>query len=398
MRKIILCNYFLLSIFLGQAFITVPAYGQEQKVIKIKGSYHTTIVKQGRTPANDYNTKNTTVTVRYTIKIKTDPNTGEKVFDLENSTAIFENEFNKRNYVTTPIPITDIKGDPNTGMVNSFKVKSDKAWDPQRPQQSNGLSGWIDVKKKKGNLKSSYKSRGSNPTITSYTFATTDKKPAKAKKDKRTKKPFAVDTRISNDESISYNATTRMLSIHNDRIISTPIVTDPILEASVNFPDFQFTGFTSNKELGIFWSDNDSLLTITDNENIYVQSDIPILYYLVNDNLFYTALSDITLAGMSPSSLFYNPELSSISSPFLNSVDTVLNPSSSDFDLLADFYVTINPDLNFTTLTDNFTESGETGGDDSHFLARPVPVSEPTSIFSLLSLGIFGITSKLKRK
>lgn len=155
----------------------------------------------------------------------------------------------------------------------------------------------------------------------------------------------------------------------------------------MNFADFQFTGLTTDGTLAIFWPDSDAFFTMTKDGEIFEQSDLPVLYYLTAENLFYASLSDTTLAGMSPSSPFFNPDLSSIPSPFLSSVDSLLNPSSPDFDPLANFYLTISPDVNFIALTDSFTKSGSTGATDMHFVAS---VPEPSTLAMLFS-GLAGL-------
>jgi hypothetical protein len=366
--------------------------------ITIEGSYHTTEIERGAVPANDYNNKNTKVVVRYNIVVKMNPTTGKKEWDLANSTATFENEFPTAAgtpFVTDPIPITDIKGDPEAGEVVSFTVHSDKKWDPDRPEESNGLSGTVDVTRKRATLRSSYTSGGADPTITSYTFATNDKKPGKPKKDPRTGQPFALKTRISENDSIDYDAITGTLSVQNDTVIHTPFANDPLLGAAVTFPAFQFTGFTTDEQLAIFWPVDDSLFTMMQGGDVYVQASVNALFYLAADNVFFTALGDLTLAGMSPSSPFYNPDLPNLSSPFLTSLDSLLNPLSSVFAPLADFYLTITPDLNLVTFTDSFTKSGSTGADDLHFVAdRPVP--EP-STWLLLATGGLGLLACRRR-
>ena len=377
----------LLGILLGQGLTSQSAYATD---VAIKGSYHTTVDKQGTVGANNYNNENATVTVSYDVAVKTDPKTGKKEFDLAASTVTFKYTFDGKPFTTLPVPITQVSGDPNTGKVNSFNFVGTQ-WDPGRPKNNNGISGMIDVSGKKGTVKSSYTSGGTNPTITSYTFATENQPPAKPKQDPKTGQPFAVSTRIPANQSIDYNARTGMLSINNDKIVRTPVPSDPILGAALNFSDYQFTGFTSDRKLAIFWAGSDKsfrmtgdgLFTMTKGGATFEQSDIPVLFYDVKDNLFYAGLSDTTL------------DLSNISSPFLNSLESLLDPSSSSFDPGANLFLTISPDTNFVTTTDYFTASGGTGADDLHFVADPLP--EPSTL-ALLGSGILGLGGFLRKR
>ncbi len=377
----------LLFVFLLPGFFSVLAYGAE---VEIGGSYHTTVTEQGEVPANDYNKEKTKVKVKYTIPTKVNPVTKKKEFDLAKSSATFENEFKTKKgtpFVTEPIPITDVKGNPETGEIESFTVKSEKKWDPDLPAESNGLSGEINVKKKKGNLKSSYTSGGDKPTITAYTFATDNEPPAKPKNGKDGK-PFEASTKVV-DDGVSYDATTGILSILQDTIVETPDPMDSILGASVDFPEFQFSGLSTDGELAVFWPVMDEQFEISKDGEKYVDAKIPVLFFIAPQNLFWGALGDPTLAGLSPSSPLYNPLLSNNASPFLQGVENFLNPSSIDFNPANNFYATLIPDVDFSDLTDNFTRSGKTGASDLHFVTEPIDLPEPSSGVILLIGMIF---------
>ena len=314
-----------------------------------------------------------------TIAVKTDPTTGTKSFDLTNSTASFQNDFPTATggpFTTVPVPITAVTGDPNTGVVTSFKF-SGTQWDPnpRAGAVNNGISGEINVNKT-GDIKSSYTMAGPNPTITSYSFSTNDKKPAPPKTNPSTGQPYAVDTRMN--DGINYNAVTGTLSIEGDTIVHTPVPSDPIIGAAVTLSNLQFTGLTTDGTLAIFWPEqaNDALFTITQGGQTLEQANLPLLYYDTTDNLFYAPLRDTTLSGLS------------LGSPFLDSLASLLDPSSADFDPLANVYLTITPDVNFLALTDSFTTSGMSGASDVHFAADPVP--EPSTL-SMLAAGVISL-------
>ena len=360
----------VLGILWGPGLASHPAWATD---VTVTGSYHTTN-KTG--PFADYSNDKTDVTVSYTIATKVDPRTGKKVFDLSdtNSFVTFTNNFNGSPFTTVKIPITQINGDPNTGQVTSFKF-SGTDWDPKRlstgrqPIKNDGVSGDVDVSNKTATIASKYKDRGGD--VASYTFATQNEKPGKAKSDPKTGQPIETQTSIPAGKSIDYDAATKTLSISGDTIVGTPDPSDPILGANVNFSDYQFTGFTPDGKLAIFWSTiAGGLLSVTKGTDTFERGDLPVLFYDVADNLFFGSPLDYALAGMPTGSPFFDPTLPSISSPFLNSLESVLDPASSDFDSEAHLFLTLSPSTNLDLATNVFTTSGESGAIDSEFVAK----------------------------
>ena len=386
-RAIIARSAVFLIAVLATGLASQPADATD---LVLHGSYHTTVEQKGRVAANDYNDANAAVTVHYNIPVITNPQTMMKEFDLANATLTFEYLFNGAPFKTVNVPITDVRGNPETGEIISFEFKGTQ-WDPQRPAQNNGISGVVDVEGKTASIKSGYTSGGQMPTITSYTFETQNEKPAPPKQDPKSKEPLATGSSVAPSQSIDFNATTGILSISGDTIVATPNPSDPILGATVNFSDYQFMGFTSDGALAIFWpTSNNGLLTIASGMNTFEQGDLPVLFYDVTDNLFYGSPLDFTLAGMPTSSPFYNPNLATISSPYLNGLEDVLDPASPDFDPNAHLFVTISPDTNLDTATNGFTASGDSAGTDSQFVAdTPEPSTLAILIAGLAGLRLF---------
>lgn len=356
----------------------------------LNGSYHTTVEQKGRVASNDYNDPNAAVTVHYNIPVITNPTTKMKEFDLANATLSFEYLFNGTPFKTVNVPITDVRGNPDTGEIISFEFKGTQ-WDPQRPAQNNGISGVVDVEGKTASIKSGYTSGGQMPTIVSYTFETQDEKPAQPKNDPKGKEPLNAGSRIPPGHTISFNATSGMLSIAGDTIVTTPDPTDPLRGAGVNFSDYQFMGFTSDGSLAIFWpTTDDGPLTIASGPITLEQGELPVLFYDVADNLFYGSPLDFTLAGMATGSPFYDPSLAAVSSPFLNGIEDVLDPASADFDPDAYLFITISPDTNLDAATNGFTASADSGGTDSLFVADvPEPAAPATLMGGLGGLYLF---------
>ena len=303
---------------------------------------------------------------------------------------------------TNKIPITRVAlGGHNK--VTSFELEGDN-WYSNAARDGVGES-WIkgnvnvdprNPHKGTGSYEAGYINAGatsfSNASVSNYTFTTDSTQQPGAAKNGRggNSTPFEekVQSHINDSKSIDYDSTTRLLSILEDSIITTPSASDPLLGAKVTFPEFQFEGFTADGKIGIFWATDDRPYSVSEGDNIFEQAAIPILYYDTNSNLFYAPLDDNELAGMSPASPFFNSNLSGASSPFLNFIASILDPSSPDFDPNAIHYVTISPNSNYLALTNSFTTTGDIGGYDMEFAANPTPES---SSLVLMGLGIAAI-------
>jgi hypothetical protein len=387
-RKLTFRTSAILAVFGGLAFANPGALAALSGKIVIPGSYHTTQKDAGYTA---YDKENTTVTADYTIKTKVDPATGKLIFDYDNSYVTFTNKFGGQNFTTTPVPITLINGDPNTGEVISFQFAGTN-WDPKRPAggrqyyKSDGISGSVFVIDKTAVLHSSYiNSKGG---IGSYTFATYNKNPAPAKKDPKTGNPGEADTSMS----LSYNGATQTLSIGGDTVVGTSYPSDPIVGAGINFlSDYDFTGFTADGKLAIFWSSSgEGSFSVSNGDNLFETGDLPILFYDLADNLFYGTPIDLAFAGMPTTSPFYNPSMSSTSSPFLNGLEDMLDPASPYYDPTTYLYWTISPGTNIDLATNGFMNSASGGATDAEFVAAEVP--EP-STWGLMITAFVGLGS-----
>jgi hypothetical protein len=394
-RAQIACGFGIVGLLWGPQWASDSARAAD---VTVTGSYHTT-KKTG--PFADYNNDKTDVIVTYTIATKVDPKTGKKVFDLSDTKSFvtFTNNFNGKNFTTVKIPITQITGDPNTGQVTSFKF-SGTEWDPQRLStgrqdiKDDGVSGDVDVANKTATIESKYKNKGGD--VASYTFATQNEKPGKPKSDPKTGQPITTSTSIPAGKSIEYDAATKLLSISGDKIVGAPNPLDPILGASVSFSDYQFTGLTTNGKPAIFWAtDPGGLIGVTKGADALEKGDLPVLFYDVADNLFFASPLNYTLAGMPTDSTFFDPTLASVSSPFLNSVEDVLDPASGDFDPAAHLFLTVSPSTNLDLATRNFTISGMSGAADSEFVSSvPEP---PTWVLMLTGLAGLSVVYRASR-
>ena len=220
---------------------------------------------------------------------------------------------------------------------------------------------------KKGKLKiSSVDSGGFNFPIKGTSLVRAPKNPNNAK---------SADTSVPKDKSIDFNATTGLLSITGSEVVGTPQNTDPLLGASVTYPEFSLAGFNSEADAYIFMNEDLSeKLTLSNGVNAFETSTISALYYDVSDNLFYGV----------PSASVFSPD----GSPFVQSISDALNPSGPLYDPIGIYYLEIRPDSNFGALTQGFETSYDTGGTDYHFIADGVP--EPAT-WEMMLLGLAGL-------
>jgi hypothetical protein len=96
--------------------------------------------------------------------------------------------------------------------------------------------------------------------------------------------PFIVGETSS---FLNFNALTKTLSITGSTIVGLPDLTDPLLGATVTYPDFNLTGF--NAEADSYMFVNQSLLngiTIANTTTVFQNSAISALLYDVPENLF----------------------------------------------------------------------------------------------------------------
>jgi PEP-CTERM motif len=369
----------VLGIVLGLAG---PAYCDKTQSVQIKGcAVGTSIGPEGEGDKYDG-----MYTVTVVVNIKTKIVDGKTVFDTQNMTVTLRNTSPLGNSGATDIPVTDVQGDPKNQTVTSVTFKGTD-WDTGGQGKATGIEGKVDMKNRTGTIEASNESLDKTSTA-SYTFSNNPnwQKPAAPKSQ-------TADTSIPKTKSLDYDAKTGLLSIHGDSITKTSAAKDPVLGAGVSFPTFRFVGFNHDMTQAIFWHTDQTPYTIVKGDQVYERSNIPFLSFSLVDHTFYAPLSDTTLAGVAPTSPFYDPTLPNISSPFLNSLDDILNPSSPSFDSQSDHYLTITPDANFLALTDNFTSSASTGGFDAEFAARGVP--EPSTLV-LFAVGLCGLLALVR--
>jgi hypothetical protein len=376
----------ILGILVGSAS---RVYGDPTETGTVRVDTHGTFTGDGTGPSLDPAVQGThpdhNVYATYTIYTVTDSK-GKVTLDPSKKSEVTYTDKSDPSmpFTTPPIPVTGITVDP-TGQVTSFTFSGKDWYDPNAKDAkevvSTGLTGSITLdpkNKKKGSgwVKASYESKDGK-TKQNISFTTTPLPPLGVKKSSAGA-PFASDTKIPANKSIDYNAATGILSIHGDTIVGTPDAKDPILGAAVTFPSFKFMGVTLDGKLAVFWPTGNTPYMMAQGSNAFERSAIPFLFYYTAENQFFASLSDTALAGVSPGSPFYDPSLPNISSPFLNSLDDVMNPSSLDFDAQINLYISITPDANYLALTDNFTSSGLTGGYDMEYAADPTP--EPSTL------------------
>jgi hypothetical protein len=365
-----------------------PAVAQITGTLELDGA--TVGAGQGpRDHAKDYSSPDK-VTITYTIATKMV--NGAKVFDPANSKIVMKSA--KWKWSTVDIPLTDVQGDPATGKITGFKFDA-PAWYKNAPNGlvDKGIKGSVTIDGKgkgSGTIEAKYEDK-TGKTKSGYTFSTDPPRPAppKAGSPRTGGKPLSMSTAVSPTHSVAYDAATGLLSIHGDAVVGTPLPNDPILGAALTFPDYAFTGFNDPLGLAVFWAVGDPTLTMSTGMDVFQRSALPVLFYDMADNLFFGRLSETTLAGMSPSSPFYDPALATDASPFLDAVAAALDPASPYYDPFAGLFMTMTPATDFAALTAGFTASGEAGAVDTHLVSTlPEPASSPLVAAGLAHMGL----------
>ena len=135
----------------------------------------------------------------------------------------------------------------------------------------------------------------------------------------------ALPTTITPGNSIDYDATTGTLSINGDSVTSTPDPSDPILgqlsasrptSLAVLLPTGRWRSSPQPTRRPMSWP----VAAIRTSDRCSRFSSA------IRQRANSGVASDTTLAGVSPTSPFYDPTLANVSSSFLNSVDGVMKP------------------------------------------------------------------------
>jgi hypothetical protein len=139
----------------------------------------------------------------------------------------------------------------------------------------------------------------------------------------------------SKDPDISFDPSSGNLSISSSVIALTDSAgdtSDPVLNATINFPTFQYLNQLSTGDY-LFGSNNGSSITISDSTNTYMTGDIPVLDYNPATKLFTGAISNLTVADSTSDEDTYGSSLpTGIDSEWLSDMDTLFDHNLRGFD------------------------------------------------------------------
>lgn len=183
----------------------------------------------------------------------------------------------------------------------------------------------------------------------------------------------------------TYEPSSQRLSFSDDFMTDTGFSGDTLVGSEVVLPEFELLEI--NLELGevLFERvDDDALVMIRSSEGSFFEARNVMLSYDIENNEFFGTLFDITLADVDPNSPFFDANLASVNSPFLESIEGILDSESPDYWADGELYFTFTPDDNFKDATDLYTKAASTTGTNGFSVSEPVP--EPTSL-ALLAFG-----------
>jgi hypothetical protein len=202
----------------------------------------------------------------------------------------------------------------------------------------------------------------------------------------------APPTISSAGNTVFFNAVTSSVSFSNDIVVGAP--GDPILGAAVDLPAFSLDRSTLGEPLVMFNRWDNNTLTIHDGQDIYLRAQIDQLIYDVSQNLFSGNLFGVSLAGVDPTSPFFDSSLANIHSLLLQGLDDFLNPNSALFDSQSSLFITYKPDSDFFVRSDGFLASAS-----SFMITNEITVKMPEpSTVPLLCAGVAGLGVIRRRK
>jgi len=164
---------------------------------------------------------------------------------------------------------------------------------------------------------------------------------------------------LSGGDSVIFNSVTSSLSFANDLISLSISSDDPIIGSAVDLPTFLLDMGTLGSVAISFTRSNDALFTLRNGSDIYMKAQVDSLSYDPAGNAFIGRLFGLSLGGVAPGSPFFDSSLSDIDSPFLQALDSVLDPGSPQFDPLAAMFIQYQPDIDFFAATEGFTASAD---------------------------------------
>jgi hypothetical protein len=164
---------------------------------------------------------------------------------------------------------------------------------------------------------------------------------------------------LSSGKSVTFNSSRSSLSFSNDFINGSVSSDDPIIGAAVGMPTFSLMSSTLQSASVDFFRSGNGVLTLSNGSDIYLRGDVNSLSYDPAQNIFTGQIYNLALGGVDPTSPFYDPSLANVSSPFLQALDNVLNPGSSQYDPFGVPIIQYQPNFDFFAQTNGFTTSAE---------------------------------------
>jgi len=226
-------------------------------------------------------------------------------------------------------------------------------------------------------------------------FDIIDKLEKQAQKLEDAQKAKGKEARSRSRDSLSFDATTSILSFTDDLIVeiinedSTVDLSDSIVGAEVVVPDFTFNGITPEGEPG-FKNLSEDPIIIRKNSDVFLETVVP--YFIWNGSQLFGFGGDLVLSG-APDGSAFDGGLPDLGSDYIDDLISLLTP----LDFKNFFTFRIAPDTDLVQLTENFTKSGSTGFTNGAGLTQE-KIPEPSSVLGLLALGTLGAASTLKRK
>ncbi|TVT44292.1 MAG: hypothetical protein FHP94_20495 [Denitromonas halophila] len=182
---------------------------------------------------------------------------------------------------------------------------------------------------------------------------------------------------LSNGQSLHFDSATSALSFSNDFITGTGFLGDLLIGAEVSPPRLTLTATDSVLQTALFRPTGDEPFRIHFGTDDVLQASLSQMRYDAATNMLVAELFDVVLSSVPGDSVFFDAGLAPFTSPWLDDIATILDPSSAEFLAGTTLRLSYIPAGDLWDATSGFTQAADT--EISNFVQAVLVVSEPSA-------------------